>query len=525
MMDDTDLLRAYAETRSETAFAEFARRRVGFVYATALRMVAGDAHTAQDIAQAVFVLAANKSPALAKHERLAGWLHMATCNIARQTLRETRRRATHEQEAARMNAIENETANSGGAGNASLEICEELRPLLDDALCALREGEREAVLLRYFEGKAFSEIGAKLKTSGDTAQKRVTRAIEKMRAAFAKRGVTSSAAALSALMTAEAAQVAPAGLAASVSAGAITSATVAAAAAGASAASAGAILAFMSSAKITTAAIVAISVAAGGVFYGVHNERASAASLAQARLENKNLAEQLRALEKQNAAASAPASAPKRTPLEAGQALLAEHPEIKEKILALDKANGMAGIFRIAKELNLSPEQIDQLAEIWGRRSAVTTYKVPEYGDVKFDIISARPKSDMAEIRALLGDADYEKFQHLRDLDYGGICQSKELSTRLYLTDEPLTSQQAWAIDEISLDLSRNFRKDTEPEALWKMFQERAKSILSPGQMKAFAELGDKYISLRTMTNGLVADREATAAKSKTTKAKKTKSK
>jgi len=359
MKDDTELLRAYAETRSETAFAEFVERRVGFVYAAALRMVAGDAHTAQDIAQAVFVLVASKAAPLAKHERLAGWLHRTTRNISCRTLRETRRRAACEQEAARMNEIENETprafANtdfaSADLANTSTRTrvpdAEKLRPLLDEALAALRENECEAVLLRYFEGKPFAEIGAKLKMSDDTAQKCVTRAVKKMRAALAKRGVTSSAAALIALMTAEAAaaQAAPAGLAASVSAGALAATTAAVTSASAT----GAILALMSSAKITTAAILALLIAVGGAYYGLQSERASTSALAQARQENLNLAAQLRALEKQTAAASAPAPAPKPSSLNAlelGQELMTAHPEYKNGEGIMDDTETVSGMAR-----------------------------------------------------------------------------------------------------------------------------------------------------------------------------------
>jgi DNA-directed RNA polymerase specialized sigma24 family protein len=92
MMDDAELLRSYAETRSETAFAGFVERRVGFVYASALRQVGGDAHAAQDVTQAVFVLAAKKAGRLAGHACLGGWLHTATCNVAHGVLREAWRR-------------------------------------------------------------------------------------------------------------------------------------------------------------------------------------------------------------------------------------------------------------------------------------------------------------------------------------------------------------------------------------------------------------------------------------------------
>ena len=281
MKDDAELLRAYAENRSETAFAEFVGRRIGFVYATALRVLAGNTHSAQDVTQAVFVLVASKPAALARHGRPAGWLHATTCNLSRKLVREACRRASREQEAARMSEIENDNNNSsGGGGGAGLETHAPdmapgtLRPMLDEVLGALRASDREAVLLRFFEGLPFAAIGAKLSMPEDAARMRVTRAVEKMRAAFAKRGVTSSAAALGALMIAEAAQVPPAGLAASVSAGAMAMAT-AGAAATAAPAGAGAIPAFLGSAKMAAAVVAALLITAGGVYYGVRNARAT----------------------------------------------------------------------------------------------------------------------------------------------------------------------------------------------------------------------------------------------------------
>jgi len=528
MMNDTELLRAYAETRSETAFAAFVERRVGFVYAVAARMAGGDAHTAQDVAQAVFVLVANNAASLARHKRFAGWLHTAARNVACKTVREASHRLACEQEAARMSTIEN-----GNAGENSVHDAERLRPLLDETLGALREGEREAVLLRFFEGKAFAEIGVAMEMSDDAAQKCVTRAVGKMRAAFAKRGVTSSAAALGALMSAEAAQAAPVGLAASVSAGAL------AAVAGASATGAGvtgAILAFMTSTKITAVALVAILIVASGVSYRVLSERASVASLARAWQENKDLAARLRALEKREeaAATNAPAPAPELTMRERGEAFMAAHPEVRTKLGAVRTAWAAERIFRIAKALNLPPAQNAQLAEIWARYQPFGYGFKNKNGESVFldgnpnvpmsttdmhaeNTVDAAPRD--AEIRALLGDADYEKFQHLIKIDDDGdgdeSFQTRELGIRLYLADAPLSAQQAWSIDEIRYDLNQNLPKDTEPETYWKAFQERAKSVLSPEQMNAFADIADGHVDKQTRSE-MEREDEAAALRPKT---------
>ncbi len=50
MMDDEQLLGAYARERSQSAFGELVARHIDFVYSAALRVVNGDSHLAQDVA-------------------------------------------------------------------------------------------------------------------------------------------------------------------------------------------------------------------------------------------------------------------------------------------------------------------------------------------------------------------------------------------------------------------------------------------------------------------------------------------
>lgn len=504
MMDDAGLLRAYAENRSEAAFAGFVERRIGFVHGAALRMAGGDAHMAHDVTQAVFALVAVKAGELAEHERLAGWLYTTTCNVSRQAMRDARRRSAREQEAIRMSAIERESgrgeSRAAEIGVAETDAAARLRPLLDEVLGGLREIEREAVLLRYFEGRAFAEIGAKLKMSEDAARKRVERAVEKMRGAFVKRGVTSGAAALGALMTAEAAHGVPAGLSASVSTGAL--ATAATGTGAATVAGAGVFLAFMSSAKITTAAIVALLLAAGGFYYDAQSGRASSEALARARQENVKLAAQLRELKKQKVASVASASTVSiEDRIAAGEAFVDAHPELKEKMRALGKAMGAKFAFRISHALNLSPKQSARLAELI--RGPVTTFghtSVPGYGDVILRVSDAQPPSEREQaLRDLLGEANYEKLGELIALENAGSDYDiSGLSSALYFTDAPLTSEQAWSLEKIAGDLKKNHTAITDPQARWEVLVEQAGSVLSPDQMRALMAAGDRYIWKQT---------------------------
>src|SRR6266487_290548 len=101
---DPQLLRAYAESRSEAAFAELVRRHLDFVYSAALRMVC-DPHLAEDVTQAVFVALAKSAGQLLNRAVLTGWLHRTAQNIAAETVRTIERRRSREKEAAAMNEL------------------------------------------------------------------------------------------------------------------------------------------------------------------------------------------------------------------------------------------------------------------------------------------------------------------------------------------------------------------------------------------------------------------------------------
>jgi hypothetical protein len=92
---------------------------------------------------------------------------------------------------------------------------QKLRPTLDEVMHELKEADREAILLRYFENRAFAEIGGKLGLNENAARMRVERALEKLRAVFLRRGVAATTA-LASVISANAIQLAPANLAATV---------------------------------------------------------------------------------------------------------------------------------------------------------------------------------------------------------------------------------------------------------------------------------------------------------------------
>jgi hypothetical protein len=110
-----------------------------------------------------------------------------------------------------------EPANDSGMGVPPVQSApdvdwENLRPMLDDAMHELKETDREAILLRYFENQPFIQVGAKLGLNENAARMRIERALEKLRHIFTKRGVT-TATALASVISANAIQIAPVNLA------------------------------------------------------------------------------------------------------------------------------------------------------------------------------------------------------------------------------------------------------------------------------------------------------------------------
>ena len=215
MTPDSELLRSYAEKGSEVAFAELVRRYLNLVYSAALRQVNGDAHLAQDVTQTVFADLARKAVALSQRQVLAGWLYTSTHFAAAKAVRTERRRQTHEQES---HAMEELLRNPGSGFD-----WETLRPVLDKVMHELKESDRDAILMRYFENRQLADIGERLGLSEDAARKKVDRALEKLRTFLFKRGVT-TAAALASVLSTNAVQIAPMGLAATITSASLISA-------------------------------------------------------------------------------------------------------------------------------------------------------------------------------------------------------------------------------------------------------------------------------------------------------------
>jgi RNA polymerase sigma factor (sigma-70 family) len=176
---DFEWLQQFARAGNQGAFRNLVQRHLDLVFATALHKV-GDAGGAEEISQNVFSVLARKAWRFAPDDSLPAWLHKTTLLESKSWLRGELRRRRREETAAELGTTM-KTSDDRPAFNA-------LVPLLDDALLSLREKDRTALLVRFYEKQSLREVGAALNVGEDAAQKRVQTALEKLSEFFQRRG-------------------------------------------------------------------------------------------------------------------------------------------------------------------------------------------------------------------------------------------------------------------------------------------------------------------------------------------------
>jgi RNA polymerase sigma factor (sigma-70 family) len=247
-MDDLQLVREWAEQGSEEAFRQLVGRHIHMVYAAARRIV-GSSDRAEEVTQTVFIVLARKAHRLGGQIVLAGWLYRTTRYAAAQMLRTEARRQNRHEDLAKMDTTTPEAA------------WEQIAPHLEEAMGRLGQTDRDAIVLRFLEGRSLQEVGTALGLSEDAARKRVNRALERMRATFARRGLAVSSGLMVAAFAANAAASAPAGLTAAVAANATAQGVILAVA---TSTLVKGTLKLMAWSKMKTAAAVGIAVLVGG---------------------------------------------------------------------------------------------------------------------------------------------------------------------------------------------------------------------------------------------------------------------
>jgi RNA polymerase sigma factor (sigma-70 family) len=170
---DQALLRAFVDQKSQHAFAQLVERHAGLVHGAALRQTR-DRHLAEDVAQAVFLLLAQRADTIGPRVVLSGWLYNTARYAGLAARRGSERRRRHEEKAA-------DVMNTSKALDAASVEWSDLEFTVDDAIARLREFDRVALILRYFENKSLKQVAAALNLTEDAAKRRCHRGLERLR--------------------------------------------------------------------------------------------------------------------------------------------------------------------------------------------------------------------------------------------------------------------------------------------------------------------------------------------------------
>lgn len=517
--EDAELLRRYVKERSDAAFAELVQRHLALVYSTALRQLNGDVHAAEDVAQTVFIALARKAAALTAYRSLAGWLYLSAHHAATQIIRSERRRQVREQEA--------HTMQDFSLRLESNPDWEQVRPVLDDAVRELGHADREAVLLRYFEGRPFAEIGSALKVSEDAARMRVERALEKLRFLLGRRGIVSTAAALGTILGEHGVVAAPAGLAITVTGVALAEI----------AATTTATLliptAFMSKITVTLSLAAALAATVASFFFANQAHRAKALA-EQTKYEMASLRTQLAASEVRdthpilptaptkenqfrfsakiaptNQNVNAPNGVSSAEKIEESKFYVlpapADRAEAKKQVRARNGVSIEANYASLFRKLQFTPEQIekfkdakleaqDQGGDVFRSKVAAARNENPALDragiQVIFDQTSAEFDHKVREtLRREFGDSF---LQELKQYESNAPARSiaGKLQETMFYTASPLTPAQADDLVAIMAKQPRSSADVIDPNTMdaTEVFQ-AAQTILSPHQLIAFRQI------------------------------------
>lgn len=213
-LPDDLLLERYREHRDEQAFARIVERTLPLVHSIAVRTT-GRQDLAEDVSQQVFIKLARNPGQVRKKNGLLAWLHCSARTQAIDAVRADSRRMARERKAAPL--MHPDSSNDVSWGS--------LAPHLDRIVGGLKPEDRTIVLLRHYQGYSLRKVAEALNISEEAARKRSFRALERLRAGFAQRGIATSSAVLATLLPAHAVTATPAAFAAATTTTALTSLT------------------------------------------------------------------------------------------------------------------------------------------------------------------------------------------------------------------------------------------------------------------------------------------------------------
>ena len=189
-MGDGELLSRFQrrDGLAESAFAALVDRHSRMVLRVC-RDVLGDAHEAQDAAQATFLLLARRAGSIRKPEALPSWLHGTAYRVASRILRESIRRRKHERRSA-------EFSPKAPIEDASKEGPDRTWPEVHEELSRLPDRYREPIILCDLTGLTHEQAAGQLGCPLRTLQTRLYRGRKRLKERLIRRGVAPASALL-----------------------------------------------------------------------------------------------------------------------------------------------------------------------------------------------------------------------------------------------------------------------------------------------------------------------------------------
>jgi RNA polymerase sigma factor (sigma-70 family) len=549
--NDQDLLRKFTREQSQDAFTALVSRYVNLVYSAAVRQVRSP-HLAEEVSQSVFIDLARHAGKLKPNTVLTAWLYQVTRNAAIDVVRRETRRQAREQIAFQMNEI-----------NHTSSDWTHIEPLLDEAMQSLDDSDRTAILLRFFENKSLREVGDALGSSEDAAQKRVGRAVESLREFFSKRKVAMTAGGLTALISANAVQAAPSGLAAALGTGTVLAA---------SALSSSTAVPIANTIVMTTLQKTIVAVALAGTVVGLVYQARQVSSLRQQVQHQKEaqkaqaaLKDQMQELQQEHhratnalAAVSAENAALKKNPnavlklrnevgrlrqenaslgSTSGLSKLTANPETRKMVREQQKM-GMTMIYKkLGRRLNLAPDQTEKFHDLLADHImenidlVTTVLRDKPTSEQMREIFTAQDVALNEKVQRLLGQEALEQYQQYGENLLSSITaeqfkqkltgtetekdeKARQLSQVLQEESQAVLSSEGLPKDYQTVPMLnfRNIASEQDAERSLKLLEDiyqraaaRGGSFLSPDEIAQFQEF--KSLALTNNRSALTLNR------------------
>ena len=476
--EDQKLLAQFARHGSHEAFAELVKRHVNLVYSAALRQVRAP-HLAEEISQSVFINLSKNAGKLAADTILTAWLYQVTRNAAIDTIRREAARQAREQIAIQMSALDHSTS-----------AWTDIEPQLDEAMETLESADRTALLLRYFENKSLREVGEALGASEDAAQKRVSRAVDRLRDHFAASKISVGASALTALLSANAVQAAPAAFVAAITgAGALATAALSTSIA----------LTMTATQKAIVATIIALGAITVGVkSYQTSNLRAELQRRDERAAALSNLVQQLQTERDQartQVAALIKEASAKTSPPTDSLKLRGEVSQLRQEKRQLGATSGLSKITANPETKRLMREQqkagMNMIYKTFAKDARLTTEQTQKLNDVLADHIMDNVENVTIALREKMSPDQADQVFAAKDAD---------LATKLQelLGEDGFNKYQQYTKDILGNLTAHQFKsmmtgddaaKGTKAEAMSKILNEEARALLAASNLPADHQL------------------------------------